>query len=349
MQNFIRIVSLLCIAFILFSCKQESNVKQVDFYHWRANYSLPANASTLLQRAESKRLYLRFFDVDYIEKQSKIFPKATLLIPEDTKITSVQEVVPVVYITNRVFEHAKTSAAINALAIQVADKINRLLAKDFFAKVSVPEIQIDCDWTLSTRASYFKFLEVLKQKSVFIAPNRKLSVTLRLHQIKYAEKTGVPPTDIGVLMLYNMGDLGDINEPNSILNLETTKKYLGNLNRYPLPLTMAFPYYDWAVLYREDKLAGIINYFTEEMLVQNFKKTATPTMYRATKDAYLNGNFIYANDVIRYESVQLSELKQLKQLIDRKYAKNYSVILYHVNALLFQNQSTDELFKIFGK
>lgn len=349
MQNFIRIISLLCIAFTLFSCKKENNVNQVDFYHWRANYSLPTSASVLLKKAKSKRLYVRFFDVDFHEEQSEIFPKATLLIPEDTKITSVQEVVPVVYLTNRVFEYAKTDVAINTLAGQVADKINRFLAKDFFNKVSVPEIQIDCDWTLSTRASYFKFLEVLKQKSVFITPNRKLSVTIRLHQIKYAEKTGIPPANSAVLMLYNMGDLGNVNEQNSILNLETTKKYLENLNRYPLHLTMAFPYYDWAVVYREGKLAGIINSFTKEMLVQNFETTTTPNIYRATKDAYLNGNFIYTNDTIRYESVQLSELKKLKQLIDHKYAKNYSVIMYHLNSLPIQNQSTDELFKIFGK
>ena len=46
--------------------------------------------------------------------------------------------------------------------------------------ITCNEIQIDCDWTLDSRDTYMKFIDVFKNQW-----NKTLSVTIRLHQVKY--------------------------------------------------------------------------------------------------------------------------------------------------------------------
>ena len=74
----------------------------------------------------------------------------------------------------------------------------------------------------------------------------QLSATIRLHQVKYREETGVPPVDYGVLMYYNMGHISAMGA-NSIYDRSTALRYLGKLREYPLPLDIALPMFAWGV------------------------------------------------------------------------------------------------------
>ncbi len=73
-------------------------------------------------------------------------------------------------------------------------------------------LQIDCDWTTKTAPKYFYFLQQIREKldahedGGTFASLAMLSATIRLHQVKYPEKSGMPPVDKGVLMFYNMGE-----------------------------------------------------------------------------------------------------------------------------------------------
>ncbi|MEZ4901823.1 MAG: hypothetical protein R2822_08725 [Spirosomataceae bacterium] len=49
------------------------------------------------------------------------------------------------------------------------------------------EVQIDCDWTVATKAKYFRLLQ---QISALLPPSVILSATIRLHQIKFYRTTG---------------------------------------------------------------------------------------------------------------------------------------------------------------
>ncbi|MGG2305049.1 hypothetical protein ACE4Z6_26875, partial [Salmonella enterica] len=91
--------------------------------------------------------------------------------------------------------------------------------------------QIDCDWTLGTKEKYFSLLKRIKERMAL-----PLSCTIRLHQVKYQAKTGVPPVDRGMLMYYNMGHVEGATETNSIYDPANADKYVSYVKDYPLPL-----------------------------------------------------------------------------------------------------------------
>ena len=114
-------------------------------------------------------------------------------------------------------------------------------------------LQVDCDWTISTKEKYFNLLILL---SNYI---EHLSATIRLHQIKYVKATGVPPVEKGVVMIYNLDSPADTNIRNSIFSFEKALLYLkGNLEHYPLQLDVALPAFSWGVHFHHGKIKGLI-------------------------------------------------------------------------------------------
>ena len=83
-----------------------------------------------------------------------------------------------------------------------ADAASSLLAKVSAAALGAwKEMQVDCDWTQGSRAAYFALLRALRDR--LHAQGRRLSATIRLHQVKCSADTGVP-VDRGMLMAYNL-------------------------------------------------------------------------------------------------------------------------------------------------
>jgi len=334
---------------LLFSCNSEQKeipAGKLSFYHWQTQFEVDTK---IIKQANATRLYVRFFDLYYSEENFRVLPKATLQKSKNDSV-AVNEIVPVIYITNKVFEKITTADEIDRLIENTLGKIKRLKTNKFPDSVQIPEIQIDCDWTTGTRASYFSFLRAIKKHPLFqkttTKSNAKISATIRLHQVKYSEKTGVPPVDKGTIMFYNVGDLGDISETNSILNLDKTKNYLEGLKNYPLECSIALPFFEWAVLYRKNKLAGILHDLTEKQMNTVFSKTSK-SKFTAKKDAYLDGQFIYKGDKIRLETVSSGKLQELKNLIDDNYPEEYSVILYHLNSQQIKYKNFDALRPLF--
>ena len=171
----------------------------------------------------------------------------------------------------------------------------------------------------------------------------KISATIRLHQIKFREKTGVPPVDKAVVMCYNVGELRDADETNSILNVEKTAPYLKRLNDYPLPFDIALPFYGWGALYRNGDFAGILN---KNRLSENFERTDVEGIFTATSDTYLDKTFVYKGDLLRWETVPLEDLEALTKLIRNSTKRNYSLILYHINSTELINQDIDALLDV---
>ena len=115
------------------------------------------------------------------------------------------------------------------------------------------ELQIDCDWTLSSRAHYYDFLTQLHHLAV--KKHITLSTTIRLHQLSQH----VPPVDKGVLMMYNTGDFTDINCTHPILDLKDVMPYLKYLKNYSLPLSPAYPLFSYRILFRNGHYKGILH------------------------------------------------------------------------------------------
>ena len=182
------------------------------------------------------------------------------------------------------------------------------------------EVQFDCDWTSSTRQKYFKLLTLMKKHYA------KITATIRLHQLKYQTKTGIPPVDSGVLMFYNMSDFLNPNTKNYILDLDVAQKYLRGFKSYPLQLDLALPIYSMATIFRYGKVVSLINGIKSNMLDNNFKKLSN-NHYKVLKTHYFRGKLLYKNDELRVDEVSLEQLKKAIKMIPFEY---HRIIFFHL-------------------
>ena len=277
-------------------CKSENAPKDLGraAYFWRTTFELSQKETAFLEKNEIDKIYLRFFDVDMLHNEA--IPKGIVSI----KSMVNQEIVPTVFITNRVFEKLKFEQIEN-LSAKVLGQINKISSKH-------KEVQFDCDWTLSTKNKYFFFLKKIKEKS---PKNIRFSATIRLHQIKFYEKTGIPPVDEGVLMLYNTGDWRKLKDENSLFDPQTTMNYLDNLKKYPLKLNFAFPFFQQVLAYRNGIFYTFIKNCTlgEIEAYAVFEKTETENHFLCKKDVQFKNISFRKNDILKFENSEFEKVK----------------------------------------
>lgn len=309
------------------------------FYHWKSQLNLSPEEKTYLQKLAVQKLYVKFFDVDWDAATKQVLPLAILDVK--TKPNSI-EIIPCVFITNRTLINIGDNE-IDSLSNHITKKVNAIAKK---TNISFNEIQFDCDWTEKTREKYFRLIKQVHKH--YTQSNFTVSATIRLHQVKYYEKTGVPPVDRGMLMFYNTGEVEDVNTLNSILDLETAKKYLINFDEYTLPLDIVLPVFSWGVLYRRGKLIQLLNNASES----NFADTShfitlEPNKYKVIESTYFNGTYLYTNDVIRIESVSNNTLERAADLLSKQIKnKNVTVAFYHIQSSVLKQYPYEELEKV---
>src|SRR5690606_6587837 len=207
-------------------------------------------------------------------------------------------VVPVVYIKNEVF--LQNSSA-DSLAVKVYNYIQQINKS---ANVSVNEIQFDCDWSLKSKQNYFQFIEEFKK----LHPN--LSATIRLHQIKYPEKTGIPSVNTGVLMYYNMGVINS-GDDNSIYSQKTAKNYINSLQNYKLPLNIALPVFSWGVHVRGNQVTNLIGGLRVSDLAGDQFEKISENRFKVIEDIVFKGRYLAKDDEIKVEAVSTNQLKEM--------------------------------------
>ncbi|MNS80088.1 hypothetical protein D3C72_1137550 [compost metagenome] len=178
-----------------------------------------------------------------------------------------------------------------------------------------------------------------------------MSVTIRLHQVKYITQSGIPPADKGLLMCYNMGKLRNIKEENSILNVAAAKQYLDNLEHYPLPLDVALPVFHWSVLFEKEQYKGIFRDIDIDRLQdRRLFQPQTPNTFTVVKDTFWNGFELKKGQWIRYENSPAEDVQKLATFV-AGHIRNDSlkVLLYHLDQQNLKNYTPDELEKIFTR
>lgn len=313
-----------------------------SFYYWRSVFDLSDYERTVLARHDIKTLYLRYFDVGWDANNGKAVPLAPLRVKEAGALNVVPaEIIPTVFITNEAML-ALPEQEIEPLAqavLKLIDEVNRI-----HGVKPVKQIQIDCDWNASSREKYFKLLNALQQ----IDSTRLYSATLRLHQMKYADKAGVPPVKRCLLMCYNMGDLKKPSTRNSIIDPETVQQYSKGFSAYPLPLDIAFPVFGWTVLFRDGKYAGLLPLFELQHL-KTIGELNAPNSIRIKHDTVYNGFRFERGDEIRIELPVLSDILQSADLLKGKMGTDsFSVSLYHLDSLHLYRYNSDDLEKMFN-
>jgi hypothetical protein len=334
---------LFCLFLLSLSACTKKHETRTSFYYWKTSFQLNTHQKSLLKNTAGNRLYLRFFDVVWDEQQKQVLPHAILKMNQSGQGL---QICPVVYITNKALEHT-TAAQTDSLAIKIAQLLKKLAEKN---NISYQAVQIDCDWTVSTKDSYFSFLKSFKKYS-----KKPLEATIRLHQVKYFDLTGVPPVDKGLLMFYNMGKVSaDLNSRNSIYNAPDAEKYVVYLQHYPLPLAIALPLFSWSVHIRDGKVIQIYSKLRKKELgdTTNFRPAQQQNIYRAVKSFYLQGIYIKTNDLFKLEDINSDQLQDAAKQA-AKYLpvlKNRNIIYYELSTIdstSFQEKDFQEISAYF--
>lgn len=329
----LRIIIILYSILALFSCQNKNNH---DFYYWRTNYKLSNFEQKTLNSWQTKKLYVRFFDID--RQNNTPFPVATIQIHEKN---TTQEIIPVVFITNKTFKN-NSKNEIKRLANHTYNEIIYLYSS--ISNRKIKEIQFDCDWTAQTMKNYFFFLETIQQIDQHIL----VSATIRLHQIKDKRTTGIPPIKKGILMYYATSNPLENSSTNSILDNKLADNYIQNISQYPIDLDVALPIYSWAIVSNELGEKRLINGITDEDLKdENIYKKLNKNNYQVKKEHYLNSIFVYENYEIEIERISENDLKKAANNIRKRMKnKDYRIVYYHLDENNLQNYSLKTLKKL---
>ena len=328
----------------LLSCKptidKEEELPAVSFFYWKSTFNVKDVSVDWLDSIPVNKLYIRFFDVDVDVDQGPV-PVAPLTgLPQKLPYS----LTPVIFITNETFLKVREERELVDLADKLVGKLLQMSRPHI-----VKEWLIDCDWSPKTRIPFFKFCRILDEK----ARNNhiELKATIRLDQYKNVESTGVPPVKSGLLMAYNMGALENWETSNSILNEKDAAAYLQNPKRYPLPLTLGLPIYQWGVIFRDSIFTGLINGLDTSDLTDStrFKKTGKNT-FELSKNTFLQGFYLYEKDKIRIEKVGKDEILSIIHLLKKwkSVNDNKEIVFFHLDERIMDSVN-GSFFKHFSQ
>jgi hypothetical protein len=339
-RNSLKIIIAISVLLIsaLYFLSKDSNDVSITFYHWKSELNLTKEELNKIRELEAARLYVHLFDVD-IENRN-FLPKAKLAA--SSRWPSGVEIVPVIYITQRCFNGIE-KIELMKLASNLIELTNKILKA---ANVNWKEIQIDCDWTSSNKDRYFDFLNLLKNE---IGPEKVLSATIRLHQIKYSNKTGIPPIDRGMLMFYNMGEIKNYSNILSIYNSSISEKYLAKLSTYPLPLDYALPAFSWGLKYRLGKLADILPDNNLNAIIDSPYFFHYKNIHICFKEGFYEGSYFKKGDLLKAEVANVNICKKAaKQLSKHLNSSKFNVSLYHLGSSELKNYDVKQIQNIIS-
>lgn len=283
------------------------------FYFWKTEFELSAADENQLNSLKINRLYLHLFDIDLDENSGRPVPQGFLEGDSSFQKLANLEVVGCIFLTNRVFlKRRETSDKRQVSGDFQADFLTeKLLGLVAHFEKKLPggrlaELQIDCDWTASTREAYFLFLKKLGKKRPALAR----SATIRLHQFLRPGETGIPPVDRGLLMIYNTGDLDNWTTENSILDSTDARKWLFPKQPFPLELDVALPLFRWGAVFRDGEFFKLFNGLDSSQLIDRQRfEVISRNRFEVKKETFLNGLFLHEGDLIRLESAETGQLE----------------------------------------
>ena len=317
----------LLLIFTFSSCEKATNTRA--FYYWKTNLNFKASDNFWVDKLDIKVLYVRCFDVDWSAAYEDAIPLGVLATDDRESVEDAQ-VIPTVFIVNRVFKHLEPSRF-----GELAD--NLLMKIPFTAGVS--EIQIDCDWTASTRDEYFAFLKILRTK---LHEDQLLSVTIRLHQYRDRKSMGIPPADRGMLMCYNMVSPRKPEAKNAIIDATIVEQYLKG-ESYPLNLDIALPLFYWGAWFRGDEYQGILSNWNKKDAADKWTYNhRRGQIYTVKKDTVIGLNYLREGDRIRMDGAFETELEKTIELIKNQInPKNARITFFDWNQQIIKDNEAN--------
>ena len=183
-------------------------------YHWKTVFEMEHEEQNFLKKHDIRRIYLRMFDVaveqDVQTGNTEIVPIATTRF--ESPIPVGVEVVPVTYITIGALR------AMEGREQEFASLImKRLMAMHSYNTCGeLREVQLDCDWTATTRESYSTLCQVMKD-------------SLHAKDIKLATDTGEKHADIDADASHSFRGSGGVELPAAGLGILNYELYVKRL------------------------------------------------------------------------------------------------------------------------
>jgi hypothetical protein len=279
-------------------CRQNPQLPtglETSYYYWQPYLNLTSQDGQFFQKQKTRRLYIRFFDLDWDAKTQNLYSRAEL---HSGALDGLPiEIVPVVFITPKALAHLQGPGQASQFILKRCKILSRSLGRYPFS-----EIQLDCDWTPISREPYFNLLTQFKQELQRLYFKPLLSATIRLHQVKYRTITGIPPVDRGILMVYHTSAAQELTTKNTLLDEDDALSYLIYLKSYPLPLDVALPLFHWGVQFNSVRqLLKIFHIQPDDPVIGQSFNHLSGTLYQAKADVYLCGIRFMKNDYLKVE------------------------------------------------
>lgn len=282
-------------------------------YHWKTTYNPTQYELKWMRDHHVTRLYLRLFDVD-VHVTETVAPIATTRFLQP--LPDSMEIVPVVYITNEAMDAIGYWWRGEEYGEKIVDRVLKMAECKGF---EVKELQVDCDWTESTKDGFYDFCSHLQKE--LHGRGIKLSATVRLHQV--ADTLDSLAVDDKVLMLYNTGNLRSPKTRNSILDYKEVEPYLKRLTAKRMEhMQVAWPVFGWGVAFDEQ------GHFSHLVNSANLGSDSIGT--------------------VREEWGEMSEIRRVQQRLPER-ANEHVIVLYHLDSINLSKYSYDEIEEIYSR
>jgi hypothetical protein len=315
----------------LLACSRGSGDAPVEraFYFWRTTFQLSAAERGALARQRVTKLYVRAFDID---ESGRVVGGLSVVDKPPPGI----EIVPVVFLRQDLFQREPRARELAELTW--AEVRRRMQALG----VTPRELQLDCDWTDRSREQFFAYVREVKAVS-----GVTLSSTIRLHQVKYRERTGVPPVERGMLMFYNMGEFSSDADRRAIFDAEIAEKYLARIADYPLPLDLALPIWSWTVHVRDDVVVDLLQATDPDELPRlDFVRPGGDDRFVVTRTAFLHGTLLREGDVLKVERMTPADTLAAAELV-RPHLQPRTLTLFDLSERNLTRYVDDDLDQVF--
>ena len=362
MKKILLVLSFFCILIIGFFLNPFQHQNQAPiraFYYWK-NYDDFWFESEIIDTLQVRKLYVKYFEVDYdsdlgpvpVSKTELTMSRTKWDYEHDKEVLSPHaklSIVPTVFILNSVFKEPDLNTR------EMAKNILFLVLKKYEENMegfSCPkEIQIDCDWTESTKQVYLLFLRELKQEMRKNASleNTELSATLRLYAYKFPNRMGVLPVDRAMLMCYNLLTPRESGNRNSILDIQELKKYLEGADDYPVALDVALPTYSNVQVFQNKQFKSL--FYEEDSTFLSYLKPLKPPFYLISKDTLVDDVYLRKGDHLKVERVSAKQIREAIDVINREvYFKDRpTMALFHLDSDELRKYTHEELVGFYKR
>lgn len=251
-----RPLLLLCVLVLLAptsACQRQPTAVVPAVFHWRNNDALNYADREAIAAHGMQRVYFKVLDIGW-NPANGAYPVSSVAVPYMWRGYSggqpawadLVQLVPAIFITNATMEQLDPEGV-----DRLAHNLLRTLREQ--CPPNIASVLLDCDWTATTRDRFFRLVRTMRDSL-----GVPLSATIRLHQYAHPGKTGVPPADRGMLMVYNTGKVNEPGMPNSIFSREEAAPYFTRKKPYPLPMDLALPAFSWGAHFRKGRFLGIM-------------------------------------------------------------------------------------------